>query len=115
MRELTTMQAAYWVGRQYEQTLGGVTAHLYAEFDGTGLDLERLKIAVQYLFDIHPMLRLRVTPDGMQTIESLSSNNKLHIDDVSIYGEKALLIFWKINEKAKLTRNWILNMVSQLI
>ncbi|CAQ82973.1 MULTISPECIES: condensation domain-containing protein [Photorhabdus] len=101
MRELTTMQAAYWVGRQYEQTLGGVTAHLYAEFDGTGLDLERLKIAVQYLFDIHPMLRLRVTPDGMQTIESLSSNNKLHIDDVSIYDEKGIADFLERKRKSK--------------
>ncbi|KAA1179758.1 condensation domain-containing protein [Photorhabdus heterorhabditis] len=101
MRELTTMQAAYWVGRQYEQTLGGVTAHLYAEFDGTGLDLERLKIAVQYLFDIHPMLRLRVTPDGMQTIESLSSNNKLHIDDVSIYDEKGIADFLESKRKSK--------------
>ncbi|MGV7963091.1 condensation domain-containing protein [Photorhabdus tasmaniensis] len=101
MRELTTMQAAYWIGRQYEQTLGGVTAHLYAEFDGTELDLERLKAAVQYLFDIHPMLRLRVTPDGMQTIESLSSNDKLHIDDVSIYDKKAIADFLESKRKSK--------------
>ncbi|VEI64439.1 Phenyloxazoline synthase MbtB [Serratia fonticola] len=39
MKSLTPMQAASWVGRHSAQALGGVAAHLYAEFDGTITDI----------------------------------------------------------------------------
>lgn len=63
---LAAMQHAYWVGRHDGQDLGGVAAHLYAEFDGTALDPDRLERAVWRLVDRHPMLRTRFLPDGMQ-------------------------------------------------
>src|SRR5262245_347129 len=37
-RPLGSMQHAYWVGRTDGQYLGGVAAHLYTEFDGSGVE-----------------------------------------------------------------------------
>lgn len=82
MKALTTMQAAYWVGRQSAQSLGGVAAHLYAEFDSIGLDAGRLRQAVKALYLAHPMLRLRITPDGRQTIDPPQPGNRLQVDDL---------------------------------
>lgn len=83
MKALTTMQAAYWVGRQSEAPLGGVSAHLYAEFNCCDLDVERLRQAVAALYLHHPMLRLRITADGQQTITPCGPEHGLHLDDFS--------------------------------
>ncbi|CAI1523289.1 Phenyloxazoline synthase MbtB [Serratia liquefaciens] len=83
MKALTTMQAAYWVGRQSEAPLGGVSAHLYAEFNCCDLDVERLRQAVAALYLHHPMLRLRITADGQQTISPCGPEHGLHLDDFS--------------------------------
>jgi len=64
MRELTPMQAANWFGRAADVALGGVSAHLYVEFDGVGIELPRLHAALEQVCLIHPMLRLQVTPDS---------------------------------------------------
>ncbi|MCE2573067.1 amino acid adenylation domain-containing protein [Motilimonas eburnea] len=82
MRELTTVQAAYLVGRQSGQSMGGVAAHIYAEFDGEHLDQARLAQAVTKLFTQHPMLRMQITPEGQQTIAPLSSIHQLTVDDI---------------------------------
>ncbi|MFE3052674.1 amino acid adenylation domain-containing protein [Nocardia sp. NPDC059239] len=67
---LAPMQHAYWVGRGEGQELGAVAAHLYVEFDGAGVDPERLRAAVEGLVRRHPMLRTRFLPDGtQQTLE----------------------------------------------
>ncbi|QVI22111.1 amino acid adenylation domain-containing protein [Nocardia tengchongensis] len=67
---LAPMQHAYWVGRSDGQELGAVAAHLYVEFDGAGVDPERLGTAVAALVRRHPMLRTRFLPDGtQQTLE----------------------------------------------
>ncbi|MDA0566300.1 amino acid adenylation domain-containing protein [Streptomonospora sp. S1-112] len=60
------MQHAYWIGRQDGQPLGGVAAHFYTEFDGRGLDPDRLAAAVRAVVARHPMLRVRFTGDGRQ-------------------------------------------------
>ncbi|WP_130839239.1 non-ribosomal peptide synthetase [Corynebacterium neomassiliense] len=65
---LATMQHAYWVGRNDNQVLGGVAAHLYAEFDGHVDDPERLRHAVDSLVDRHQSLRTRVLSDGTQEV-----------------------------------------------
>lgn len=44
---LTPVQLAYLAGRSPQQVLGGVGCYLYQEFDGTGLDPERLDSALQ--------------------------------------------------------------------
>ncbi len=84
------MQAAYWVGRHAAGPLGGVAAHLYAEFDGCGIDVARLRRAVRALFQTHGMLRLSVDADGLQTIRPLEERHGLvvenlcHLDDASL-------------------------------
>ena len=66
--ELAAMQQAYWVGRNEGQVLGGVSAHFYAEFDGSGVDPGRLERAVRALMRRHGMLRARFGDDGRQQI-----------------------------------------------
>lgn len=65
---LAPLQHAYWVGRNDQQQLGGVAAHLYVEFDGAGVDPERLAAAAAELAVRHPMLRVEILPDGTQRI-----------------------------------------------
>jgi aryl carrier-like protein len=66
--ELAPMQHAYWVGRGSGQTLGGVGAHFYAEFDDVGIEPEGLEQAVRALIARHGMLRARFLDDGRQQI-----------------------------------------------
>ncbi|PJK22428.1 non-ribosomal peptide synthetase [Mycolicibacterium goodii] len=65
---LAPIQHAMWIGRQSEQQLGGVAAHLYVEFDGAGVDPDRLRIAADKLAERHPMLRVEILGDGTQRI-----------------------------------------------
>ncbi len=65
---LAPIQHALWVGRNSGQELGGVAAHLYVEFDGVGVDPERLRWAAARLAARHPMLRVQILPDGTQRI-----------------------------------------------
>nr|BFE59215.1 non-ribosomal peptide synthetase [Dactylosporangium thailandense] len=71
--ELAPMQHAYWVGRAEGQPLGGVGAHFYNEFDGRGLDPDRLAAAGQALMRRHAMLRARFTDDGRQVIDPVGA------------------------------------------
>src|SRR5579884_4168764 len=66
---LAPMQHAIWVGRQHNQELGGVAAHLYVEFDCGPIDPERLRTAAAALASRHPMLRVQFLPDGTQRID----------------------------------------------
>ena len=73
MREpfpLTDVQYAYWVGREDNQVLGGIGCHAYLEFDGNGVDPERLQEAWNRIQYHHPMLRASFSENGMQKIES---------------------------------------------
>lgn len=70
---LAPMQYAYWLGRDPKQPLGGVSAHLYTEFqrridttNGHSINPERLSSALRKLAERHPSLRLKVTTDGKQ-------------------------------------------------
>lgn len=65
---LALMQHAYWVGRGEHQQFGGVAAHLYVEFDGTGVQPQRLERAIERLVAHHEMLRVRITDNGEQEI-----------------------------------------------
>ena len=65
---LATMQHGYWIGRRDGQELGGVAAHLYAEFDGAGLEVQRMERAVAKLVRRHPMLRSHFLEDGTQRV-----------------------------------------------
>lgn len=61
---MAPMQHAYWLGRATGQRLGGVAAHFYNEFDGTGVEPARLETAVRRLLERHAMLRARVVDDS---------------------------------------------------
>lgn len=65
---LATMQHGYWIGRADGQALGGVAAHLYAEFDGVDVDPGRLERAVDALVRRHGMLRSVFLDDGTQRV-----------------------------------------------
>ncbi|MDA2890237.1 amino acid adenylation domain-containing protein [Mycolicibacterium sp. BiH015] len=65
---LAPIQHALWVGRNDDQQLGGVAAHLYIELDGEGVDPARLQTAATALAARHPMLRVDILPDGTQRI-----------------------------------------------
>ncbi|WP_033206175.1 non-ribosomal peptide synthetase [Gordonia terrae] len=65
---LAPMQHAYWIGRSDSHAFGNVAAHLYIEFDGSDVDPERFAAAMSALMERHPMLRVRVLPDGTQEI-----------------------------------------------
>ncbi len=80
-QDLTPMQAAYWVGRESNQSLSGLAAHLYTEFDGVYLDAERLKIALKKLYQMHPMLRVKISEEGQQTIAPLTDQHSLKVND----------------------------------
>ncbi|WP_127075361.1 condensation domain-containing protein [Rhodomicrobium lacus] len=82
MRELTAMQAAYWAGRASSGPLGGVAAHLYAEFDGNELVPDRLRCALDRLGSVHPMIRLAVDADGRQSIREGREMPVLETEDL---------------------------------
>jgi len=86
---LAPMQYAYWVGREPTQPLGGVSAHLYTEFQHAGPHTahlpptaQQLAAALQQLGERHPSLRLQVTADGQQIQRPDGQQLKLHVEDL---------------------------------
>lgn len=79
---LAPMQHAMWVGREEDQQLGGVAGHLYVEFDGTGVDPERLRRAATALAERHPMLRVEFLPDGTQRIGAPANEFPVTVEDL---------------------------------
>ncbi|GGT72991.1 non-ribosomal peptide synthetase [Streptomyces lateritius] len=79
---LALMQHAYWVGRGGSQALGAVAAHLYTEFDGSGVDPARLGAAVAALAERHPMLRARILDDGRQVVGPWTRGTELPVLDL---------------------------------
>ncbi|GAA5152476.1 non-ribosomal peptide synthetase [Pseudonocardia eucalypti] len=83
--DLALMQHAYWVGRDADQRLGGVAAHLYTEFEragGSPVDPERLADALHRLVARHDMLRVRVSDNGRQRIAAESGWRGLAVHDL---------------------------------
>lgn len=65
---LTDIQQAYWIGRQPGFELGDISAHIYLEFDATGLNFAHLEEVINRLIRRHDMLRAVILPDGQQQI-----------------------------------------------
>jgi|26BtaG_2_1085354.scaffolds.fasta_scaffold00104_5 hypothetical protein len=83
MSELTSMQAACWFGRITESGfLGGVAAHLYVEFDGQSIDVQKLESALQRLYLEHDILRMRLSLDGIPAIASSVPKTLLEVEDL---------------------------------
>ncbi|WP_249416848.1 amino acid adenylation domain-containing protein [Streptomyces sp. TS71-3] len=86
---LAVMQHAYWIGRGDDTVLGSVAAHLYVEFDGSGVDQHRLEEAVRALALRHGMLRARFTDDGRQRIMPDPTGPAITVHDLRALGEDA--------------------------
>ena len=81
---LTSIQQAYWIGRQGGLDLGGVSTHTYLEIDVPDLDVERVRSAWHILIERHPMLRAIVLPSGEQRI--LDSPPAFHLPVLDLRG-----------------------------
>ena len=84
MSDLTPMQAACWFGREANAKLGGVASHLYTEFDGENINLEKLNSALVSLYHRHEMLRLKVDELGVCSIVDVPNHSLLEVDDFSL-------------------------------
>ena len=86
---LAPMQHAMWVGRHDDQQFGGVSGHLYVEFDGGSVDPRRLCAAATALARRHPMLRVRFLPDGTQCIAPIEESRDfpVTVEDLRDLGE----------------------------
>ncbi|MEV6395076.1 amino acid adenylation domain-containing protein [Streptomyces sp. NPDC051907] len=62
---LTELQQAYCMGRTGAFSSGNVSAHMYLEYEGEGLDTARFQRAWQRVVDRHPMLRAVMVPETM--------------------------------------------------
>jgi mycobactin phenyloxazoline synthetase len=83
---LAPMQHAMWVGRESAQQLGGVAGHLYVEFDGNSVDLDRLQAAATGLALRHLMLRVEFLPDGTQRIAPPRRSYPVTVEDLRELG-----------------------------
>ncbi|WP_280266174.1 amino acid adenylation domain-containing protein [Nocardia wallacei] len=80
---LATMQHAYWVGRRQDQRLGGVAAHLYVEFDGAGVQADRMRRAVERVVRRHEQLRVQFTDGGTQRVLPEPLRPVFHLVDLT--------------------------------
>ena len=78
---MTPIQQAYWVGRQPDMNLGGVSTHSCEEISCHGRDMVRLEEAFNKLIRRHDMLRAVVTRDGMINILDVVPHYGFRIDD----------------------------------
>ncbi|MBF4360310.1 hypothetical protein, partial [Vibrio anguillarum] len=81
MSELTPMQAACWFGRKDNGQLGNVASHLYTEFDGENINIDKLNSALGSLYKRHEMLRLKVNHLGESSIIDVPNHALLEIED----------------------------------
>jgi yersiniabactin nonribosomal peptide synthetase len=88
---LTDIQRAYWLGRRPEFVMGGVGSYWYWEFDGEGVDLERLEAALNLVIERHDMLRAVLDDQGSQRVLPETPRLSIPIADVPDGCEKTVL------------------------
>lgn len=84
---LTDVQYAYWVGRNPDQVLGGISCYLYFEFDCGEIDRQRLSKAWEGVQYLHPSLRTKFLESGTQVIQDNPYNAGIIINDLQQLGE----------------------------
>ena len=80
---LTDIQHAYWLGRGATYSVGGVSCHVYFEWEIPGLEPDRLEAAWNALIQRHGMLRASLTSEGMQCIQSDTPHYSIPHEDLS--------------------------------
>lgn len=79
---LTDVQHTYMIGRTGAYALGGVASHVFFEFDGEALDIERLEDAWKRLVQRHGMLRAVFQADGSQSVPDASPQGAFVVTDL---------------------------------
>lgn len=79
---LSSLQMAYFMGRQDIYELGGFSTHNYFEFE-TKVDIPRLEIALNRLISAQEMLRAVIDTDGTQHIIPEVEPYKINVRDIS--------------------------------
>jgi len=79
---LTPVQAAYWVGRQRQMTLGGVGAQACLELELTELNHGQLEKALNQLICRHPMLQTVITDQGQQQVLATRPDYQIEYHDL---------------------------------
>ncbi|MFE6157290.1 condensation domain-containing protein, partial [Streptomyces sp. NPDC057889] len=79
---LTDVQHAYWVGRSGLFELGGVSTHLYVQFESDGFDVGRAQSALARLVERHEMLRAVVRADGRQQVLESVPDPVIGVEDL---------------------------------
>ncbi len=78
---LSSLQMAYFIGKQDFYELGGFTTHNYIEME-TKVDIERLNNALQKLIINQEMLRTVVVKDGTQRVLREIPEYKIELEDL---------------------------------
>jgi len=84
---LSDVQSAYLIGRSDAFELGNTACHSYYELEQSGLDIDRLNLALNELIQKHETLRLVFTEDGTQKILENVPQYKVRISDFSDLNE----------------------------
>lgn len=84
---LAPIQHSYWIGSMSNQELGGVSAHIYVEFDGYNVDPVILEQSINELVNRHEMLRVNILDDGNQRILPKIENKIFNLIDLREFSE----------------------------
>ncbi|MBN3526500.1 non-ribosomal peptide synthetase [Paenibacillus apiarius] len=84
---LTDIQMAYWLGRNKEFDIGGVSTHAYTEVE-TAIDMRRFNDSLNKVIRRHPMLRAIFLPNGEQHVLDDVPDYTIEITDIRHLGEK---------------------------
>lgn len=86
---LTESQQALWIGRGDAVDYGNVGCHGYFEWENPNLDVERFRLAWARLIERHPMLRIRILPDGVQRVAERLEHDGITVVDLRELGPEA--------------------------
>ncbi|WP_050607296.1 non-ribosomal peptide synthetase [Clostridium niameyense] len=92
---LTDVQYAYWLGRDNNQILGGVSCHIYFEFKCGAIDKSRLNDAWNKVQNHHSVLKTKFLSQGRQIICENTYKNNITVYDLKKLSNE------KKNEKLK--------------
>ncbi|MBW8877597.1 MAG: amino acid adenylation domain-containing protein [Acidobacteria bacterium] len=79
---LNDVQHAYWIGRSSHVELGGVSSHIYFEFECAELAADRLSAAFRKVVALHGMLRAVIDVNGRQRILAAVADYEIALLDL---------------------------------